>query len=166
MARWKRSCCSVAQSCLTLCDPMNGSVPAFPVLHYLPEFSQTHVHWVGDAIQPCHPLSPPSPPTFSLSQDQGLFQQVSQLFTSGGQSIGASASAPVLPMNIQGWFPLGSTGYWGEFPRLYSMSLLFILYMAACVSYLSHKEWRRKEQAGAQPSLTFSQFFLWVWLHT
>ena len=110
MARWKRSCCSVAQSCLTLCDPTNGSVPALPVLHYLPEFSQTHVHWVGDAIQPCHPLSPPSPPTFSLSQDQGLFQQVSQLFTSGGQSIGASASAPVLPMNIQGWFPLGSTG--------------------------------------------------------
>ena len=77
MARWKRSCCSVAQSCLTLCDPTNGSVPAFPVLHYLPEFSQTHVHWVGDAIQPCHPLSPPSPPTPNPSQHQGLFQWVS-----------------------------------------------------------------------------------------
>ena len=136
--------------------------PGCPVFHYLPEIAQTHVHWVSDAIQSSHPLFPPSPPALNLSQHQGLLQ----CFAWGGQGIGASASAPVLPMNIQGWFPLGSTGYWGEFPRLYSMSLLFILYMAACVSYLSHKEWRRKEQAGAQPSLTFSQFFLWVWLHT
>ena len=73
------------------------------------ELSQSHVHWVGDAIQPSHPLSSPSPPAFSLSQYQSLFQ-LSQLFTSGDQSVGASASVSVLPMNIQDWFPLGLTG--------------------------------------------------------
>ena len=51
-------CCSVTQSCLTLCDPVECSIPAFPVLHYLPEFAQTHVHWMDDAIQPSHPLAP------------------------------------------------------------------------------------------------------------
>ena len=68
---------SVAQSCPTLCDPMNHSTPGFPVHHQLPEFTQTHVHWVGDAIQPSHPLSSPSPPAFNLSQYQGLFEWVS-----------------------------------------------------------------------------------------
>ena len=58
---------SVAQSCPTLCDPMDCSTPGLPVDHQLPEFTQTHVHWVGDAIQPSHPLSSPSPPTFNLS---------------------------------------------------------------------------------------------------
>ena len=61
-------CCSVSKSCLTLCERMNCSTPGFPVLHHLPEFAQTHVHWVGDAIQPSHPLSPPSPPDLNLSQ--------------------------------------------------------------------------------------------------
>ena len=65
---------SVAQSCLTLCDPMDCSTPGLPVHHQLPEFTQTHVHGVGDAIQPSHPLSSPSLPTFSLSQRQGLFK--------------------------------------------------------------------------------------------
>ena len=60
-------CCSVAQSCLTLCDPMGCIMPGFPVLHHLPEFAQTHVHWDSDAIQPSHPLSFPSPPVFNLS---------------------------------------------------------------------------------------------------
>ena len=68
---------SVAQSCLILCTPMDCSTPGFPVHHQLPEFTQTHVHWVGDAIQPSHILSFPSPPTFNLSQHQGLFQWVS-----------------------------------------------------------------------------------------
>ena len=137
------NCCSVAQSCPTLCDAMDRSMPSFPVLHYLWELAQTHVHWAGDAIQLSHPLLPPSPPAFNLSQHQGLFQWVSsshqvakvlefQLqhqsfqwifrtemlkcknsapgefkwfqtvrnFASGGQSIGTSALAPVLPMNI------------------------------------------------------------------
>ena len=70
----------VARSCLTLCDPMDCSTPGFPVLHHLPKFAQTHVCRVGDAIQPSHPLSSPSPPAFTLSQHQGLFQ-MSQLFT-------------------------------------------------------------------------------------
>ena len=68
---------SVAQSCLTLCDPMDCSTPGFPVHHQLPEFTQIHVHWVSDAIQPTHPLSSPSPPDLNLSQHQGLFQWVS-----------------------------------------------------------------------------------------
>ena len=65
---------SVTQSCPTLCDPMNRSTPGLPVHHQLPEFTQTHVHWVGDAIQPSHPLSSPSPPAPNLSQHQGLFK--------------------------------------------------------------------------------------------
>ena len=67
---------SVAQLCPTLCDPVDCSIPGLPVYHLLPEFTQTHVHWVGDAIQPSHPLSSPSP-TFNLSQHQGLFKWVS-----------------------------------------------------------------------------------------
>ena len=69
----------VAQPCLTVCDSMNCSTPGLPVHHQLPEFTQTHVHWVGDAIQPSHPLSPPSPPAFNLSQHQGLFKWVNSL---------------------------------------------------------------------------------------
>ena len=65
---------SVAQSYLTPCDPMNRSTPGLPIHHQLPEFTQTHVYRVGDAIQPSHPLSSPSPPALSLSQHQGLFQ--------------------------------------------------------------------------------------------
>ena len=76
-------------------------MPAFPVHHQLPEPTQTHVHLVGDAIQPSHPLSSPSLPAFSLSQHQGLFPVI-WFFALGGQSIGTSASATVLPMNIQG----------------------------------------------------------------
>ena len=68
---------SVSQSCPTLCDPMNCSTPGLPVHHQLPELTQTHVHPVGDAIQPSHPLSSHSPPAFNLSQHQGLFQTVS-----------------------------------------------------------------------------------------
>ena len=67
----------VTQSCPTLCDPMNCSTSGLPIYHQLPEFTQTHVHWVGDAIQPSHPLSSPSPPALNLSQNQGLFQWVS-----------------------------------------------------------------------------------------
>ena len=70
---------SVTQSCLTLCDPMNCSTPGLPVHHQLPEFTQTHVHWVGDAIQPSHPLSSPSPPALNLSQHERLFKWVSSL---------------------------------------------------------------------------------------
>ena len=102
-------CCSVAESCPNLCNPMDCSTPGFPVHYQLPKLAQTHVHWVSDAIQPFHPLSSPSSPAFNLSPALGSFL-MSRLFESGGQSIGASASASVLPMNIQGWFPLGLTG--------------------------------------------------------
>ena len=89
---------SVAQSCPTLCDPMNRSTPGLPVHHQLLEFTQTHVHWVSDAIQPSHPLSAPSPPEFNLSHYQSF--QMSQLFASGGQSIGVPAllEASLLPI--------------------------------------------------------------------
>ena len=103
---------SVAQSCLTLtalCDTMDRSTPGLPVHHQLPKFTQTHVHWVGDAIQPSHPLLPPSPPTLNFPQHQGLFQWVGYS-CQVSQNIGALAAASVLPMNIQDWFPLALTG--------------------------------------------------------
>ena len=103
---------SVQFSCsvLTLCNPMDCSTPALPVHHQHSEFTQTNVHWLSDAIQPSHPLLSPSPPASHLSQHQGSFQ-MSQLFTSGGQSIGVSASTSVLPMNTQDWSPLGRIGW-------------------------------------------------------
>ena len=70
---------SVAQSCPALWDPMDGSSPGFPVHHQLPELAQTHVHWVGDAVQPSHPLLSSSPPAFNLSQHQVIFQWLSSL---------------------------------------------------------------------------------------
>ena len=99
---------TVAQTCLTLCDPMDCSTPGFPVHHQLPELAQTHVHWVSDAIQTSHPVLPFS---FCLQSfpASGSFP-MSQFFASGGQTIGISDSASVLPMNIQDWFPLGLTG--------------------------------------------------------
>ena len=96
-------------SCPALCNPMDCSMPGFPLPHCLLEFAQTHVHWVDHAIQSLHPLSYP----FSCLQSfptSGSFP-VSQLFTWGGQNIGTSASASVLPLNIQGWFPLGLTSW-------------------------------------------------------
>ena len=69
-------CCSVTKSCPTLCNPMDCSTPGLPVLHHLPWFAQTHVHWVSNAFQPSHPLLPPSP-ALNLFQHQGLFQWVS-----------------------------------------------------------------------------------------
>ena len=100
---------SVTQLCLTLCDLMDCSTPGLPVHHQLLEFTQTHVHWVGDAIQPSHPLSSLSPPTFNLSHIR-VFSNESVL-PSGGQSIGVSASASVLPKNTQDWCPLGCTSW-------------------------------------------------------
>ena len=101
---------SVIQSCPTLCDPMDCSRLDLPVHHQRPEFTQTHVYQVGDAIQLSHPLSSPSPPALNLSQHQGSFP-MSQLFTSGGHSIGVSASTSVLPMNTRDWSPLEWTGW-------------------------------------------------------
>ena len=99
-------CCSAPKQCQTLCNPMDCTTSGFPIFNYLPELAQTHVHWVSDAIQPFHPVTSFSSCLQSFPAS-GSFQ-VSWLFASGGQSIGDSAS--VLPMNIQGLFPLGLTG--------------------------------------------------------
>ena len=108
LLRCNQTISSVPQSCPIICDPMNLSTPGLPVHHHLPEFTQTHVHRVGDAVQPYHPLIP-----FSHLQSfpaSGSFQ-MSQFFASGGQNVVDSAKASVLPMNIQDWSPLGWTGW-------------------------------------------------------
>ena len=91
---------SVTQMCLTFCDPMNPSMPALPVHHQLPEFTQTHVHRVGDAIQPSHHVIPFSSCLQSLPASESF--PMSQLFAWGGQSTGVSASASILPIEHPG----------------------------------------------------------------
>ena len=107
-------CCSVTQSCPALCDhmgfetpcsSMDCNMPGFSVLHCLPEFVQTHVPWVSDAIQPSHPLSPASPPALNLSQHQGLFQWVGSSHQVA-KVLELQLLASLLPMNIQSWFHL------------------------------------------------------------
>ena len=100
---------SVAQSCPTLCDPMNRSTLGLPIHQQLPEFTQTHVHRVSDAIQPSHPLSSPSPSAPNPSQHQSLFQWVNSAW--GSQSTGVSALALFLPKKSQGWSPSEWTGW-------------------------------------------------------
>ena len=104
-------CCSVAKSYPTLCNSMDWSMPCFPVLYCLPEVAHTPVHWIGDAI---HPTISSSVTPFSFCPQSfpasGSFP-VNLLFTSGGRSIGAPSSPSVPPTNIQGWFPLGWTGW-------------------------------------------------------
>ena len=140
-------CCSVAKLCPTLCDPTDCSKPGFPVFQCLLEFAQIHVLWVGDAIQPCHLLLPSSSFAFNLSQHQNLFP-MNQLFIPGGQSIGASAS--VLRMNIQDWFPLGLTG-------------LISLQSKGLSRVFSSTTVRKHQFFGAQPSL-WSDSHIHPWL--
>ena len=119
-------------------DPMDCSMPGFPVLHYLPEFTQTHVHWVSDVIQPSHRLLLYSPPA-------SVFPSIRVFcwpFSSDGQNIGASAS--ILPMNIQGWFPLGLTG--------------LILLSKGLSRIFSSTIVQRHQFFGAQPSLWPSSY--------
>ena len=99
---------SVTQSCPPLCDPMNRNTAGLPVHHQLPEFTQTHVHQVGDAIQPSHPLSSPSSPAPNPSQHQSLFQWVNSLHEVA--KVLESALASFLPNKSQGWFPSEWTG--------------------------------------------------------
>ena len=109
---------SVAQLCLTLCDPMNCSMPGLPVHHQLPESTQTHVHWVGDAIQPSYPLSSPSPPALNLSQHQGLFKWVSSShqvakvleFQHQHQSFQWAPRTDWSPLGWDGWICFQSKG--------------------------------------------------------
>ena len=100
---------SVTQSCLTLCHPMNHSMPGLPVHHQLPELTQTHVHRVSDAIQPSHPLSSPSPPAPNPSQHQSLFQWVN--YWHEVAKVWVSALASFLPKKSQGWSPSEWTGW-------------------------------------------------------
>ena len=100
---------SVAQSCLTLCDPMSCSMPGLPVHHQLPEFTQTHIHWVSDTIQPSHPVLPFSSCSQSLPASESF--PISPLFAWSGQSIQVSALATVFPKNTQDWSPLEWTGW-------------------------------------------------------
>ena len=89
-----------------LCDPMNCRMPGFPVLHYLPEFAQTHVHWVDYGMQPSHPLSPSSPFAFNHSKHQGLFQRVGSL-----HQVAKVLELQLQHQTYQCWFPLGLTGW-------------------------------------------------------
>ena len=101
---------SVSQSCPTLCNPMNYSMPGLPVHHQLPESTLIHVHWVSDAIPTISSSVVPFSFCLQSFPASGSFQ-MSQLFTSGGQNIGVWASTSVLPMNTQDWSPLGWTGW-------------------------------------------------------
>ena len=146
------SCSVVSDSFLTPWTAACQASLSFPV----PEFAQIHVHWVGDAIQLSHPLLSPSPPALHFSQHQGPFP-VSQFFTSGGQSIGASASAAVLLVNIQGWFPLELT----DLISLQSKGL----------SRVFNTTVQKHQFFGAQPSLWFNSHIHtwllekpWLWL--
>ena len=105
-----RELSSITQSYPTLRDPVDDSMAGLPVYHQFLEFTQTHLHGVGDAIQPSHPLSSPSPLSFNLSQHQGLFQWVSSSHEVA-KVFGVSASTSVLPMNIQDLSPSGWTGW-------------------------------------------------------
>ena len=92
-------CCSVTQSCPTLCNLIDCSTPVFPVLPHLLKFAQTHVHRISDVIQPSHPVSPPSPPALNLSQHQGLFQWIGSSHQVA-QVLELQLQHPVLPVNI------------------------------------------------------------------
>ena len=117
---------SVTQSCPTLCDPMDRSTPGLPVHHQLPEFTQTNVYCVGDAIQPSNPLSF-LPPAFNLSQDQGLFQWVSSSHQVA-EVLDFQLQHQSFPMNTQDWSPLGWTGwislYSKELSRAFSNTIV------------------------------------------
>ena len=124
---WYCCCCSVTQSCPALWDRMDLSTPGFPVLHYPLELAQTHVLWVRDPIQPWLSSVVPFSSCLQSFPESGSFL-MSWFFISGAQSIGASASASVLPMNIQDWFSLGLTGWISlqskGLSRVFSMLLL------------------------------------------
>ena len=148
----------VAQSCLNLSNPMDCSIPRFPVFHHCPELAQTHVHQVCDTIQPSHPLSSPSPPALTLSQHQGFFPNKLVLCIKWPEWVSASTS--VLPKNIQDWFPLG----WTSWISLQSKGLSRVF---------SNATVQRHQLFSAQPSLwSKSHSHTWLlvksqlWLYT
>ena len=142
------NCCSVTQLCLTLCNPMDCSMPGFPVLHHFPELAQTQVHWFGDAPTISSSVVPFSSCLQSFPTSGSFL--MSWLFASGGQSIGVSTSASVLPMNIQDWFPLGLTG-------------LISLQSKGLSGVFSNTTVQKHQFFGAQPSL-WSNSHIHTWL--
>ena len=113
---------SVTHSFPTLCDPVDCSTPCLPVHHQLPELAQTHIHRVGDAIQPSYPLSSPSPPAFNLSQHQGLFQWVSlEIYIYSLRACLQGAGRELL--EHQGWYVSISLRDLGAFHRISSVNL-------------------------------------------
>ena len=145
--QWHVGFVYVVKSLLVVSSSMDCSTPGLLVPHCFPEFAQIHVHWIADAIQPSYPLLPSSSFAFNLSQHQNLFP-MNQLFIPGGQSIGASAS--VLRMNIQDWFPLGLTG-------------LISLQSKGLSRVFSSTTVRKHQFFGAQPSL-WSDSHIHPWL--
>ena len=136
--------CWVAQSCLTVCDPMVCSMPGFPVLHYLPEFNQTHVQMPSNHLILCHPFSCLQ----SFPGSESISVLFFRLFASGGQCIGASSS--VLPMNFQDWFPLGLTD-------------LISLQSKGLSRVFSSSRIRKHQIFGIQPSLwSNSRISMWL----
>ena len=140
-------CCSVTKSCPALCNRMNWSTPGLPVLHRLSEFAQTHVNWVGDAIQPSHSLSSPSPYAQNLSQHQGLFQWVSS--SHQVTKILELQLQHQSLMNVQGWFPSGLTA--------------LILQSKALSRVYSRTIIQKHQLFSAQPSL-WSNSHIHTWL--
>ena len=129
---------SVTQSCPTLCNPMNHSTPGLPVHHQLPEFTQTHVHWVGDAIQPSHPLSSPSP-ALNPSQNQGLFQWVNSFHK----------VAKVLEFQLQ-----HHSFQWTNRTDLFRMNWLDLLAVQGTLkSLLQHHSWKAETLLYQQRSI-------------
>ena len=129
--------CSVDKSWLALCDPMNYSTPGFSVHHYFLEFDQTHVHWLSDTIQPSHSLSPPSSLALSIFPSTRVFSNESALHIRWPKYWSVSF---ILPVNIQGWFPLGLT------------SLISLQSKGLTRVFSSTTAWKHKF-FGAQPSL-------------
>ena len=135
---------SVTQSCPTLCNPVNRSTPGLPVHHQLPKSTQTHVHWVDDAIQPSHPLSSPSPPAFNLSQLQGLFQWVSSYirwpkYWSFSFNISPSSEHPWLISFKMDWLDLLAVqGTLKSLLQHHSSKASILLHSAFFIVQLSH----------------------------
>ena len=149
VGRFSNQFSSVTQSCPTLCDPMDCSTPGFPIHHWLPELAQTHDHRVSDAIQPSHhPLSPFSSCLQSFPASGSSPR--SQFFAPGGQSIGVSASASVLPVNTQDLFSLG-------------LSDLISLESQGLSRVFSNTTVQKHQFFGTQPSL-WSNSHIRTWL--
>ena len=139
---------SVAQVCLTLCDPMDCSTPGLPVHHQLPKFTQTHVHWVSDAIQPLHPLSTLSPPTSIFSSIRVCSSE--SVLHIRWPKYWSFSLVSVLPMNIQYWLPLGLTG-------------LISLQSEGLSRVFSNTTVQKHRSFSTQPSL-WSNFHIHLWL--